>query len=154
PGFADCFSHLWNSSVAWHLLRQYLTTEQLHQAGLAVLAQSLSQAGIRFQERTLRAVLDWAAQAAPGDIAAEQHREIALAYYRDWQHKNQEIQPLDRHFVARLVQPPSVLLLPSPGINVVSAADFAGEAGPIEHYANAKAIPGRAGLFPCRYQSD
>jgi hypothetical protein len=46
------------------------------------------------------------------------------------------------------------LLLSFPGINVVSAADFAGEMGPIEHYANAKAITGRAGLRPCRYQSD
>jgi hypothetical protein len=41
-----------------------------------------------------------------------------------------------------------------PGINVVSAADFAGEMGPIAHYANSRAITGRAGLRPCRYQSD
>jgi transposase len=47
-----------------------------------------------------------------------------------------------------------VLLLSFPGINVVSAADFAGEMGPIEHYANAKAITGRAGLRPSRYPSD
>ncbi len=40
------------------------------------------------------------------------------------------------------------------GINVVSAARLAGEAGPIEHYASAHAINGRAGLFPSRYQSD
>ncbi|MEQ1830858.1 MAG: transposase [Pirellula sp.] len=40
------------------------------------------------------------------------------------------------------------------GINVVSAAGFAGEAGPIEHYATARAITGRAGLFPTRYHSD
>jgi hypothetical protein len=46
------------------------------------------------------------------------------------------------------------LLLSCPGINVVSAADFAGEAGPVEHYANAKAITGRSGLCPTRYQSD
>jgi len=41
-----------------------------------------------------------------------------------------------------------------PGVNVVSAADFAGEMGPIEHYANPKSITGRAGLRPSRYQSD
>jgi len=41
-----------------------------------------------------------------------------------------------------------------PGINVISAADFAGEMGPISLYANAKAITGRAGLYPSRYQSD
>jgi hypothetical protein len=40
------------------------------------------------------------------------------------------------------------------GINVVSAGRLAGEAGPIEHYASARAINGRAGLFPSRYQSD
>jgi hypothetical protein len=40
------------------------------------------------------------------------------------------------------------------GINVVSAARLAGEAGPIEHYASARALNGRAGLFPSRYQSD
>jgi hypothetical protein len=47
-----------------------------------------------------------------------------------------------------------VLLLSIPGVNVVSAADFAGEMGPVEHYANPKAITGRAGLRPSRYQSD
>jgi len=52
------------------------------------------------------------------------------------------------------VQTPYVLLLSFPGINVVSAADYGGEAGPMEHYANAKSITGRAGLRPSRYQSD
>ena len=36
----------------------------------------------------------------------------------------------------------------------MSAADFAGEMGPISHYANSNAITGRSGLFPSRYQSD
>ncbi len=40
------------------------------------------------------------------------------------------------------------------GINVVPAGRLAGEAGPIEHYASPRAINGRAGLFPSRYQSD
>ncbi|MEQ1831013.1 MAG: transposase, partial [Pirellula sp.] len=46
------------------------------------------------------------------------------------------------------------LLMSVNGINVVSAASLAGEAGPIEHYATYKALTGRAGLFPSRYQSD
>src|SRR6185436_6875612 len=33
-------------------------------------------------------------------------------------------------------------------------ADLAGEMGPIEHYRDANAITGRAGLMPSRYQSD
>ena len=52
------------------------------------------------------------------------------------------------------MQTPYVLLMSFPGINVVSAADFAAEAGPLTHYATAKSITGRAGLCPSRYQSD
>lgn len=154
PGFAACFDKLWDSAVAWHLLRRYPTAEQLRAVGLTALCQSLRQAGIRFQQRTVQTVLDWAGQAAAGDVAAAQHHRIALALHDDRQRKTQEIQALERDIAARLVQTPYVLLLSFPGINVVSAADFAGEMGPIEHYANAKCITGRAGLRPSRYQSD
>ncbi len=154
PGFAACFDKLWESPIPWHLLQHFPTAEQLRQAGVTTLCHSLRQAGIRFQQRTVQTVLDWADQAAPGDVAADQHRRIALAYYRDRQQKSQEIHALERDIAGRLVQTPYILLLSFPGINVVSAADFAGEMGPIEHYLNAKAITGRAGLRPSRYQSD
>ncbi len=87
-------------------------------------------------------------------MAADQRLRIALALYDDRQRKTQEIQALERDIAGRLVQTPYVLLLSFPGINVVSAADFAGEAGPMEHYATPKSITGRAGLRPSRYQSD
>jgi transposase len=154
PGFAACFDKLWESAIPWHLLRHFPTADQLRAAGLTSLCQSLRQAGIRFQQRTVQTVLDWAAQAAPGDVAASQHRRIALALCEDRQRKTLEIQALERDMAARLVQTPYVLLLSFPGINVVSAADFAGEMGPIEHYANPRSITGRAGLRPSRYQSD
>jgi transposase len=154
PGYAACFDKLWESSVPWHLLRHFPTAEQLRAAGVTTLGDSLRQAGIRFQRRTVQAVLDWAQQAAPGDVAACQHHRIALALYDDRQRKTQEIHALERDIAGRLAQTPYVLLLSFPGINVVSAADFAGEMGPIEHYANPKCITGRAGLRPSRYQSD
>lgn len=154
PGFAACFDQLWDSAVPWHLLEHFPTPGQLRQAGLTTVCQSLRQAGIRFQQRTVQAVLTWAEQAAPGDVAADQHRRIALAYYRDRQQKTLEIQALEGDIAGRLVQTPYVLLLSFPGINVVSAADFAGEMGPIGDYATAKAITGRSGLRPSRYQSD
>ena len=154
PGYAACFDKLWESAVPWHLLEYFPSAERLHTAGLTTLCPSLRQAGIRFQQRTVQTVLDWAAQAAPGDVAAEQHLRIVHALYRDRQHKTLEIQALERDIASRLVQTPYIVLLSFPGINVVSAADFAGEAGPMEHYANAKAITGRAGLRPSRYQSD
>jgi len=154
PGFAACFDKLFDSPVPWHLLRHFPTAAQLRQAGVTPRCQSLRQAGSRFQQRTVQAVLDWADQAAPGDIAADQHRRIALAWYDDRLRKSQEIQALERDIASRLVQTPYVLLLSFPGLHVVSAADCAGEAGPMEHYVNAKAITGRAGLRPSRYQSD
>ncbi|MBL8799684.1 MAG: transposase [Planctomycetia bacterium] len=154
PGYAACFDQLWESALPWHLLRHFSSAAQLRAAGLTSLGQSLRQAGIRFQQRTVQAVLDWAEQAAPGDIAAPQHQRLALALYDDRLRKTQEIQALEREIAGRLARTPYVLLLSCPGINVVSAADFAGEMGPIEHYANAKCLTGRAGLRPSRYQSD
>jgi transposase len=154
PGFAACFDKLWDSPIPWHLLQHFPSAAQLGAAGVTAIGQSLREAGIRFQRRTLQAVCDWAQQAAPGDIAADQHLRIARALYDDRQQKSQEIQALEREIAGRLAQTPYILLLSFPGINVVSAADFAGEMGPIEHYANAKAITGRAGLRPSRYQSD
>ena len=68
--------------------------------------------------------------------------------------KAREIQSVERDLAALLARAPYVLLLSMPGINVVSAAEYAGEMGPIGHYANSRAITGRAGLFPSRYQSD
>lgn len=98
--------------------------------------------------------LAWAAQAAPPEVTALCHRRIALDLNADRQRKTLEIQALEREAASLLVQTPYVLLLSFPGVNVVSAADFAGEAGPIGNYASARTITGRAGLFPSRYQSD
>lgn len=72
----------------------------------------------------------------------------------DWQQKTQQILLLERDIAGLLVQTPWVLMMSHPGINVISAAELAGETGPIEQYASAKSISGRAGLFPSRYQSD
>lgn len=72
----------------------------------------------------------------------------------DWQAKTKQITQLERELAGILAQTPYVLLLSHPGIHVVSAAELAGEMGPIEYYAHARAVTGRAGLFPSRYQSD
>jgi transposase len=154
PGFAACFDKLWDSAIPWHLLQHFPSAQLLREAGVSTLGQSLRAADIRFQQRTLQTVVAWAQQAAPGDIAAQQHLRIALDLYEDRLHKNRHILDLERELAQRLSRTPYLLLLSIPGINVVSAAEFAGEAGPIEHYANAKCLSGRAGLRPSRYQSD
>jgi transposase len=154
PGFADCFDKLWDSAVPWHLVQHFPSAERIHAAGVTALCRSLHQAGIRFQQRTVETVFEWAGQAAPSDSAADLHLRIVHTLRADRVQKSLEIHALERDLAGRLAQTPYVLLLSFPGINVVSAADFAGEMGPIEHYANAKCITGRAGMRPARYQSD
>src|SRR5262249_42091247 len=104
--------------------------------------------------KTLEPILAWAAQAAPPDVAAARHRVIALALDDDRSRKSREIQALEREAASLLVATPYVLLLSFPGVGLVSSAEFAGEMGPIGHSPTAKAITGRAGLCPARYQSD
>jgi transposase len=154
PGFAACFEDLWERDCALHLVRHFASAEAIRAAGLAGLCQSLDAAGVRYQRRTLGPVVAWAACAAPPDLGAAARRRFALALDADRLQKTQEIQALERDSAAALARTPYVLLLSFPGVNVVSAADVAGELGPIDHYANARAITGRAGLRPSRYQSD
>jgi transposase len=154
PGYAACFDKLWDSNVAFRLVRQFGSAAAILEQGLTGLCQFLRRDKVRFQQRTLDTVLTWAKNAAAPDFAAEMRRHIALTYHDDHQRKSQEIIGLERDIAHRLVQTPYVLLLSHPGINVVSAGDFAGEMGPIENYANARAITGRSGLFPSRHQSD
>jgi transposase len=154
PGYAECFANLWARELAFPLVRQFGSAAAMLDAGLNGLARFLNEQRIRFHGRTLGTILEWARTAAAPDAAADMHRRIALAYEEDRQRKTLEILALERDIAHLLVRTPYLLLLSFPGINVVSAADFAAEMGPIENYANPRSITGRAGLFPSRYQSD
>ena len=99
-------------------------------------------------------IVAWAGNAVVGDPMRSMMTRIWQSLLIDWQQKTQQIIALERDIASLLVQTPWVLLMSHPGINVVSAAELAAETGPIEHYASSKAITGRAGLFPSRYQSD
>jgi transposase len=154
PGYAACFDKLWNSNVAFRLVRRFESPQAILEQGVTGLCHFLRQEKVRFVSRTIDAVIAWAKNAAVPDLAAPLHRTIALALEDDRQRKSREILALERDIARRLAQTPYLFLLSFPGINVVSAADFAGEMGPIENYANPNAITGRAGLFPARYQSD
>lgn len=154
PGYAACFDKLWESNVAFRLVRQFGSAPAIASEGVTGLCHYLDDQEARHQRRTLDTVVGWAKNAAAADLAADLHRQIALEYEDDRAHKTQQIIALERDGAHRLVQTPYVLLMSFPGVNVVSAADYAGEMGPIENYANPNAITGRAGLFPSRYQSD
>lgn len=154
PGYLASFAAPWHSAVSIGLVRRFDSAAAMVQAGATGLGDALRQQEIRFQKATLDTVLAWARQAAPPDPAATLYRRIALALDDDRARKTQQIQGIEVEIAQRFVRTPYVLLLSFPGVHVVSAADFAGEMGPIENYLSAKSITGRAGLYPARYQSD
>lgn len=156
PGYADLWEDdkLFSNSIALPIAKQFCSAEAIKNAKGAGLARYLRKNKVRFQERTLDKVYAWSLQAADSDPLADllttqwkqldQLRELI----------SQQINDSERESAHFLAKTPYILLLSVTGINVISAAQYAGEVGPIEHYASATAINGRGGLYPSRYQSD
>lgn len=160
PGYAAIFPKdgLWIQPVALKVL-QFIaehggTHQALLDAGIPGVSKWLKQQNVTFQSRSVGRIVAWAGNAVAGDPMRSMMTRIWQSLLIDWQQKTQQIIALERDIAGLLVQTPWVLLMSHPGINVISAAELAAETGPIEHYASAKAITGRAGLFPSRYQSD
>ncbi len=156
PGYAALFpdDNLWKQSLPLCIARRAFTAETIRAAGLRGVEQWLDEEKIRYQSRSLSRVVAWAGNAADADPLAPHLARVWHALHDDWLAKARQITLVERDLARLLVKTPYLLLLSHPGINVVSASELAGETGPIEHYASAKAITGRAGLFPSRYRSD
>src|SRR5262245_64385905 len=108
---------------------------RLHESPAAVAAagvEGLARLGrARVQRPTLLRILGWAGDAAAPDPDAELHRARAIALDDDRINKRKQIHSCERELVAHLVQTPYVRLLALPGLRVVTAGEFAGEAGPM-----------------------
>ena len=160
PGFTALFKgdDLWSQATPVPLLRQIAarggTVDVVKRAGQKGIVEWMKSAEIRVHQKTLERVVVWAANAADPDPVALHHTRVWTALLDDWHQKTLQIQACECDLASLLVKTPYVLLMSHPGINVVSAAELAGEMGPIENYASSKSIAGRAGLFPSRYQSD
>jgi len=156
PGYAELFpdDDLWTRPVAMAVARRAMRPEVVRQAGVCGVQGWLREEKLRVQARTVERLVAWAANAAAADPLSEYLTRVWHALYEDWLAKTRQIARLEQDLAEILVKTPYLLLLSHPGLNVVTASELAGEMGPIEHYAHAKAISGRAGLFPSRYQSD
>jgi transposase len=155
PGYANLFDRLFEHQTALAIARRCDSPSKLIELGQAGLSQHLRENNVRHQIRTLDKVLSWASQAARESIQdGPMHHAIWTDLHELYQHFQQRITALERELAGYLVQTPYVRLLAIRGINVVSAAELAGEMGPITRYANANAITGRCGLYPSRHQSD
>lgn len=154
PGYSRCFADIFDSPVALWVARNLGSAAAILEAGTAGLAQRAREAELRVQRSTLEKIVAWARSAPAPEEPASLHHRIFLELDADQLAKARSIGDIEGELAGALARTPYLLLLSIVGINVVSAAEFAGEMGPIEHYPKARAITGRAGLYPSRYQSD
>jgi transposase len=154
PGYAKCFDDVFITKIALIVPKRYATPAAVAEAGLEGLTQLARLARVQVHSRTLLKIVGWAQNAPAPDRDAALHQRLLGTLDDDRISKSKNIQSIERELVDHLVQTPYVRLLALAGINVVLAAEFAGEAGPMEYYPTARVITGRAGLYPRRYQSD
>ena len=154
PGYSRCFTDIFGSPIGLWVPRNLGSATAILEAGVAGLSQQAREAGLKVSRSTLEKIVAWAHSAPLPEEPASLHRRIFLDLDADQLAKARCIRGIEGELAGSLARTPYVLLLSIVGINVVSAAEFAGEMGPIEHYPNARAITGRAGLYPSRYQSD
>jgi transposase len=154
PGYEPCFrDHFFDSPVALTIARQTGSAQAVRELGLEGLRQLVPARSC--QTKTLERLLLWAEQAPATPHPQTPLLRAALDSFDDDRlQKTKQIAALEQQMAHLLVRTPYVVLLALPGINVVGAANLAGELGPIEFYGNPTRITGRAGLAPARYQSD
>lgn len=156
PGYADLWKDdlLFKNSIALPIAKQFPSAESIKKARQSGMSKYLRKSKTHFQERSLDKVYAWSLQAATPDplfdLLTDQWKK--LVELREL--LSDEIKETECKSAKFLAKTPYILLLSVTGISVVSATEYAGEAGPIKHYASAAAINGRAGLYPSRYQSD
>jgi transposase len=152
PGYAELFDNIFASQIGL-FIPLHFTLDALRTARPDQLAGAARAAGIRCHRKTLDAVLAWARIAPRPDDRPAIRRAILAALIADLDVKRSQIAEVEVTLAGLLIETPYLVLLSIPGLNVVTAADFAAEAGPITAYAKARMITGRAGLYPSRYQS-
>jgi transposase len=154
PGLSAAVGNIFDHEPALVIARHAGSAQEIHALGLEGLARLLDAQGVGYQRRSLKTILAWSERAHEGDKLKDIHHKIFIDLDDERRTRLHSIQSLERELAALLARTPYVLLLSFPGINVVTAAEFAAEMGPIENYPDDGAITGRAGLFPGRYQSD
>ncbi len=154
PGYSRCAADVFDSPAVLRIARELGSAAAIVQAGVDGLGRRIRQDGLRVRRPTLEKIVAWARSAPSAEEPASLHHRIFLDLDADQLAKAKAIRAIEGEPAGLLARTPYVLLLGIVGINVVSAAEFAGEMGPIERYPKPEAITGRAGLFPSRSQSD
>ena len=153
PGYTS-LCDVFGNPAAHAIARGLKSAAEVCSLGTEGLAQLLKSLGVRHQRRTLEKILGWARGVESPVEYAEMYHTILLSLDDERCARLERIATLEQQMAGLLVRTPYVVLLSIPGIGIVTAGEFAGEMGPITHYANDTAITGRAGIYPSRYQSD
>jgi transposase len=153
PGFSNVTDPFDGPLPLW-VVKELGSADAITHAGVATLTARLRGAGFHPHAKTVEKIVAWARAAPAPHPQASIHHRVLIALNEDRMAKLGAIRAVEGDLAGLLARTPYVLLLGLPGINVVSAAEFAGEMGPIGRYPKARSITGRAGLFPSRYQSD
>jgi transposase len=154
PGYDPLFGEqFWKSGLAMALALCYRSATAIAEASLDEMACYLKSQKVRHIKRSLQKVKAWAETAAAAEPHGEFRWPMVNGLWEDLSRKTREIVEAEVALAKLLASSPYLLLLAIPGINVTSAAELAGEMGGIRCYANPNAITGRAGLYPCSYQT-
>jgi transposase len=153
PGFGAVLDPFDGPLPLW-IVTNLPSADAIRQAGVPGLLGRLREAGFHPHQRTVVKIVAWAKTAPEPHPQAFIYKRVLMALDEDRMAKLEAIRAVEADLAGLLARTPYVLLLGIPGINVVTAAEFAGEMGPIGRYPKARSITGRAGLYPSRYQSD
>ena len=153
-GTPSCFGDVFLNDAPLMIARSVTSAAEIRSLGTEGLARILVQKGVRYHGRTLDKILAWARDVDDRAEYAATYNSIINSLDDERRARLVQIARLEREMAGFLVRTPYVVLLSIPGIGIVTAAEFAGEMGPIANYANDQAITGRAGIYPSRYQSD
>jgi transposase len=154
PGLSAAVGGIFDREPALVIARRLGSAAAIRDRGLGGLTALLDAERVRYQRRSLERILAWADRAHQPADCEDVHKRIFAHLDDERRARLRSIRALEGDLAALLVRTPYILLLSFPGINVVSAAEFAGEMGPIANTPTVNAITGRAGIYPARYQSD
>jgi transposase len=154
PGLSAAVGGLFDHEPALVVARRLGSAAAVRARGPDGLAALLDAEGVPYRLATLKKILAWAERAPEAPECPDAHRRIFTHLDDERRARLRAIRALESDLASLLVRTPDAPLLSFPGINVVTAAEFAGAMGPIANAPRDNAITGRAGIYPARYRSD
>ena len=148
PQTKQVFSDFWGNASCF-LMRHYPLPQQVLALGADGLRQISKEHKLKLRCSTIDKLLD-VARLALNKTPDSLEVELLLLQMKldDRERANQNIAILEQKIEEFLVQTPGVLLLSTPEIGLITAAEFTAEAGPIEQYTNAGQLIKKAGTNP------